>query len=217
MLFILQLPGKGKEAFSQCLYQNCILTNDQRELVSSDLVLFHGQNMPPKPPTKQPGQIWAYFILESPIYTHKLSSGFLNKFNWTISYRHDSDIPMFYGYTFKRNINHSNATIRSTTNRTAQTSKKLAAFFASNCNTQSKWEAYVRDLKKYMPVDSYGECGDKKCDKKDWKKCLELISVEYMFYLAFENSLCQDYVTEKLFKILPYNAVPVVYGAAEYR
>ncbi|KAI9562685.1 hypothetical protein GHT06_010139 [Daphnia sinensis] len=38
----------------------------------------------------------------------------------------------------------------------------------------------------------------------------------YRFYLSFENSLCLDYVTEKLYRPLQYNAVPVVYGGADY-
>ena len=32
----------------------------------------------------------------------------------------------------------------------------------------------------------------------------------FQFYLAFENSLCADYITEKFWKVLPYNAIPVV-------
>jgi alpha-1,3-fucosyltransferase len=34
--------------------------------------------------------------------------------------------------------------------------------------------------------------------------------------LAFENSLCTDYVTEKLFETLLYDIVPVVYGGVDY-
>ena len=44
-----------------------------------------------------------------------------------------------------------------------------------------------------------------------------MISEEYLFYLAFENGLCTDYVSEKFFKVMPYNTVPVVYGAADCR
>ena len=35
----------------------------------------------------------------------------------------------------------------------------------------------------------------------------------FQFYLALENSLCKDYVTEKYFKILPYNVIPIVLNA----
>ena len=35
-------------------------------------------------------------------------------------------------------------------------------------------------------------------------------------YLSFENSLCRDYVTEKLWRILTINVVPVVLGKVNY-
>lgn len=34
----------------------------------------------------------------------------------------------------------------------------------------------------------------------------------YKFYLAFENSICKDYFTEKLFRMMKYDVVPIVYG-----
>ena len=39
---------------------------------------------------------------------------------------------------------------------------------------------------------------------------------DYKFYLSFENSLCRDYVTEKLWRILQINVVPIVLGSANY-
>jgi alpha-1,3-fucosyltransferase len=48
------------------------------------------------------------------------------------------------------------------------------------------------------------------------KLCREKISKQYLFFLAFENSLCKDYVTEKLFETLLYDIVPVVYGGVDY-
>ena len=38
----------------------------------------------------------------------------------------------------------------------------------------------------------------------------------YKFYLAFENSICPDYVTEKFFNTLLFSTVPIVYGGADY-
>ena len=42
------------------------------------------------------------------------------------------------------------------------------------------------------------------------------IASNYQFYLAFENSLCKDYATEKLFRALASDLVPVVMGGANY-
>ena len=35
---------------------------------------------------------------------------------------------------------------------------------------------------------------------------------DYKFYLALENSICRDYITEKFYKVLPYSVIPVVRG-----
>ena len=43
-----------------------------------------------------------------------------------------------------------------------------------------------------------------------------MLSQRYWFYLAFENSLCRDYVTEKFWRILRLDVVAVALGAADY-
>ncbi|QQP36020.1 Alpha-1_3-fucosyltransferase, partial [Caligus rogercresseyi] len=42
------------------------------------------------------------------------------------------------------------------------------------------------------------------------------LSKQYKFYLAFENSVCKDYITEKFYDVMQYDVVPVVYGLANY-
>ena len=44
-----------------------------------------------------------------------------------------------------------------------------------------------------------------------------LTAMEYKFYLAFENALCPDYVTEKFFRTLKLPVVPVVMGGDNYK
>ena len=66
---------------------------------------------------------------------------------------------------------------------------------------------------KYIDVDIYGECGSKKCPRAS-KDCYKILNSQYKFYLAFENSNCVDYITEKFFvNGLKYNILPVVMGA----
>jgi len=43
-----------------------------------------------------------------------------------------------------------------------------------------------------------------------------MLERRYFFYLAFENSLCVDYVTEKFWRTLRLDVVAVVLGAANY-
>lgn len=44
-----------------------------------------------------------------------------------------------------------------------------------------------------------------------------MLERDYKFYLAFENSVCVDYVTEKFWNALAFNVLPVVLGGADYQ
>ena len=215
----MKLKGEGKVPFEQCPHTNCFLTRDKSEMKSSDVVLFHASDIPTHPPQKALGQIWGYFNLESPPLTPRVPDSYRKTFNWTLTYRRDSDVPVFYAQVNRKQKQFdSNIGVSHNVTNVAHKPKKLAVWMVSNCNSQSKRAKYVDELKKYIPIDIYGACGDKKCPKDKWGKCMNLIAEQYMFYLAFENGLCQDYVTEKFFKVLRFNtgAVPIVYGAADY-
>jgi hypothetical protein len=75
--------------------------------------------------------------------------------------------------------------------------------------------AYVKKMSKYIYIDVYGKCGKYTCD--DNKDCIKQLSGSYKFYLAFENSLCKEYTTEKLFSLFQedFNIIPVVRGAPD--
>ena len=62
-----------------------------------------------------------------------------------------------------------------------------------------------------LKVDIYGGCGTR-MPNNDY----EFIEKNYMFYLSFENSICEDYVTEKFWNHLKGNLIPVVYGGSNY-
>ena len=38
----------------------------------------------------------------------------------------------------------------------------------------------------------------------------------YKFYLSFENSVCDNYVTEKYFNVLKYNVVPITFTGTDF-
>ncbi|XP_066975390.1 alpha-(1,3)-fucosyltransferase C-like [Macrobrachium rosenbergii] len=95
---------------------------------------------------------------------------------------------------------------------------RLVSWVASHCPTISKREQYVDELVKYAPVDIYGRCGNLVClPKNPFHECWNhTMGRLYLFYLAFENDLCDDYISEKLYRALYYKLVPVVWGGNGY-
>jgi Glycosyltransferase family 10 (fucosyltransferase) C-term len=59
------------------------------------------------------------------------------------------------------------------------------------------------------PLNVHVEHPYRDCDRR-------LLETSYKFYLSFENSLCDDYVTEKFFRVSRLDVVPVVLGVADY-
>lgn len=70
----------------------------------------------------------------------------------------------------------------------------------------------VKKMQTLINVDIYGRCGPLTCEQPE---CENLLETTYMFYLSFENQLCKDYASEKLFRALEYGAVPIVFNGVE--
>lgn len=91
----------------------------------------------------------------------------------------------------------------------------MAAWFASNLNAPSMRLNLIHKLQELgIVIDIYGPLGNLtvSTDKSVESKLLE---ENYKFYLAFENSLCVDYVSEKMYKVMNSYIIPVVYCGAE--
>jgi alpha-1,3-fucosyltransferase len=89
---------------------------------------------------------------------------------------------------------------------------RTAMYAASNCRPLSQRQLIVNSLMKFVDVDLYGRCGNRSCELQT-KDCID-IEKNYRFYLSFENTLCKDYVSEKVFKLLTQVVIPVVYNGA---
>jgi hypothetical protein len=91
----------------------------------------------------------------------------------------------------------------------------FAMSLISDCHTMSHREQYVRQLAKYLgphQLHQYGSCGDGTHVLP--KGSYHGIS-DYKFYLSFENTISEGYVTEKLFHILSLGPIPVYMGAPD--
>lgn len=195
-----------------CPFTKCELTNDKAQLYNSELVLVHMRDEISYLPKYRPkNQRWVFVLYESPQHSPKLSK-FNGIFNFTSTYRIDSDFfesdDTFY-WKENENFNIDFDYLKS--------KKHFASAIISNCEAQSKRLDYIKVLQKYISIDIYGKCG-KPCPTSNskHKDCKSIIADEYKFYFAFENSICQDYLTEKFYHILYHNIIPVVLGGADY-
>ncbi|XP_066258422.1 glycoprotein 3-alpha-L-fucosyltransferase A-like isoform X2 [Euwallacea similis] len=216
---IKNFSGQKLNPFEHCPVNNCELTYEDAALETADLVIFHLhrlnglQDLPIK---RNYTQIWTFLTDESPYHTFLNSKNkfkdFNNQFNWSMSYRSDSDIPVPYGRTILRPYPNKKNEVTSEVKRR----DVLVAILGSNCGgINHRWD-YVRELQKYIDVDIYGRCGEKlrqKCPGHFGNDCNAISN--YLFYLAFENSNCNEYITEKLWwNAFHKNSIPIVMGSS---
>ncbi|GFX82038.1 alpha-(1,3)-fucosyltransferase C [Trichonephila clavipes] len=100
--------------------------------------------------------------------------------------------------------------------KTFNPDRSSVCWLVSHCQTNSKREEYVQILKQYIDVEVYGKCGDKSCPHKLARDCYSWMAERCKFYLSFENSICKDYSTEKLYYALMTDMVPIVMGGDDY-
>lgn len=91
----------------------------------------------------------------------------------------------------------------------------MVAWFVSHCRTDSLREKYFKWLGQHVRIDTYGACGNLTCVPLRSEKCDKLLD-SYKFYVAAENAICPDYVTEKFYRAMASDIVPIVYGGADY-
>lgn len=195
-----------------CPELNCLLTNNRSFVNESSSVIFHIRDLLlyDLPTHRYHWQRYVYQLYESPQHTDLDLHEFSGYFNWTMTYRLDSDIPSLYGRFVKLNSTSSSETLNE--KEILGFNKSLVAWMVSNCNTPSKRERYVEILRKYISIDVFGSCSFStlKCPKNAFEQCNTMIGNNYRFYLAFENSICIDYVTEKFYSRAHLNIIPIV-------
>ena len=199
-ILVIPRPADGTEGRKrflddECKVNNCIITRDESRGRNADAVLFRGGISPVR--FKKPkDQIWIVYMLESPFHTGPLES-VRNLINMTATYRIDSTIVTPY----ERFVPYENASqyqlLPPKRNYASGKSKKVA-WFVSNCSPKNNRMGYARELSKYIEVDIYGPCGKLTCPRHS-KQCFKMLNDKYKFYLAFENSNCKDYITEKFY------------------
>ncbi|XP_026822524.1 glycoprotein 3-alpha-L-fucosyltransferase A-like [Rhopalosiphum maidis] len=201
--------GQNEFISKDCPVNRCTITTDKSKSSNIDSILFRNEFSRPGH-IKADKQVWILFIVESAYYT-ELNVGH-DLINWTATYRHDSDIVT--PYQRWAYYDPSVTQIEQFNRNYAQDKTKQLAIIITDCKTNyyDRELFYATELSKYnISVDVYGKCGEFKNIESN--TFLQMLDQDYKFYLAFENSNCIDYVTDKFFvNGLQHNALPVVMG-----
>jgi hypothetical protein len=200
---------------------NCTLTWDARRMDEATAVFFHSPITKLQNGTScdnlhrsRENQYWVWSTLEAPPLSNIPCA---RHFNVSMSFARGADIPFVYNaYQPRRNASApSPAPLRSQKTH-------FALWIVSDCKTLSGREKLAQLMLKQMQIDVHGQCArhfgqrsPPNVTKDDQRSHLALrtLARRYLFYLAFENNLCQGYITEKAWHWgLEMGAIPVVYG-----
>ena len=184
----------------------CEWTSDQSRAKEADAFLVHARDPLPDPPIKSVP--WILQTRENPIHTPVLNdASFMSKFSYLKSYRLDSDFPdpsvLLPGVAppvpFKN-----------------KTGLIMAAF--SNCEVVRT--EYMRQLMKFVKVDSFGAClrnnnslvgrYGKNKQGTDFRDAKSMLARQYKFNLVFFNQDCDYFVDAQLHHAMDAGSVPVV-------
>ena len=145
--------------------------------------------------------------MESEAYYPSLSLGQRSPSLWIASTRFASDLVMPYFSWAEYSIQ--------TPNDPLERLIPKASFVARNCNSKSRREDLVRFLAQRNLVTSLSSCLHN-FDPPQMRDKAAMIR-PYALHLAFENSIVDDYVTEKLWGALGAGVLPVYLGAPNIR
>ena len=237
--------GRKHEGMADCNTPiPCEYSNNRSLYNASDVILFH-RNFPRVngtfPSFRLSHQHWMKFYDESPVTARTFITPPITWFNWTIAYTVNADIVLPYGICLpnREKIEKDPSSVtenmrlvygkrtdlfpwisgketyqRSSINH-AKGKSRLVLWAVGHCNTSSKREKYVEELKRHIDVYVIGRCGGHACGKGH--SCEIDLLRAHKFYLSFENSLCAEYITEKLWRRIQEPIVPIVLGGADYK
>ena len=207
----------GKE---QCGQYTCTLTYDKSLYSNASALMFHHRtDWLLRLPTDQPRIHWQRWVL----YNRESSwwgplGDQLNKanglINWTMGFRSDNDITIptakLQKGQFKEGFDPNKNYLEGKTG--TLTALMSACIYYPHPGYESR-RKYLEFLTKHgLKVDMYGKCG-KDCGGK-FSSCSETLK-KYKFVLAFENSLCDEYISEKPYRNgLLLGVVPVIMSGA---
>ncbi|CAJ0940636.1 unnamed protein product [Ranitomeya imitator] len=211
----------------QCGGETCFFTINRTYLrnPSTKAILFYGTDfsIDSLPLPRKPYHEWALFHEESPKNNYKLfHPPTITLFNHTATFSRHSHLPLTSQYLEDlRTLTSLEYFVSLQKKNILRKELAPVVYVQSDCDPPSDRDTYVQELMKYISVDSYGECLHNRdlppqvsnpsfMDDSQFYRIL----AQYKFILAFENAVCDDYITEKLWRPLKLGSVPIYHGAA---
>ena len=208
-----------------CKLGTCLFTHSRTEINNSltEDVIFYGTGLQwnDMPLPRNPAQTWSLLHEESPKNAWSLTTPeAISLFNHTATCSRFSSFPLTtLSLTSLRFLL---SPMKTPSYLKSNEGYGLAMYLHSGCDNPSDRDSYVSELMKYIVVDSYGLClhnknlpnhlNDPRAENIDSKEILQLMS-KYKFVLTFENAICDDYISEKLWRIFQAGSVPVYKGS----
>ncbi|KAM4709654.1 LOW QUALITY PROTEIN: GDP-fucose protein O-fucosyltransferase 3 [Discoglossus pictus] len=225
MLWWSPLTGENGR-LGRCGGDTCFFTINRTYLhhPMTKAILFYGTdfNIDSLPLPRKPYHEWALFHEESPKNNYKLfHKPTITLFNHSATFSRHSHLPLTTQYLEDlQSLKSLEYLIPLPKKNSLRRRLSPLVYVQSDCDPPSDRDQYVQELMKYISVDSYGEClHNQDLPQKlnnpsfmDDTKFYHILA-QYKFILAFENAVCDDYITEKLWRPLKLGAVPVYYGA----
>ncbi|KAL0893300.1 hypothetical protein ABMA27_014892 [Loxostege sticticalis] len=179
-------------------------------------------------PPRRPEDIWGLYHEESPRNLEELMhKPMLKLFNFSATFSRHSDVPFPLQYLESlEDITTLKHFVPSLEKNKLLTEIAPVMYLQTDCETSTERDAYVKELMKYIQVDSYGAClKNKELPEKFTGDYLNNLNendflnfvARYKFVIAIENGVCEDYVTEKFWRPIKVGSVPIYFGSPSIR
>ena len=219
--------GDYTRKIMECPKGKCFFTASKKfyDNTRTAAYLFYASNICWRdlPVPRQTDRVWAVMHEESPRNNWVLTQeAGLRLFNYTATFSRYSDFPLTtLSLEDPEDLTNFPVVPVSEKNKFRREGLAPVAYLQSNCNPPSDRESYVAELMNYINVDSYGKCLHNKDLPPELTDPIKGMAAEatykilakYKFVLAFENAICEDYITEKLWRPLHVGSVPVIRGS----
>ncbi|XP_070159271.1 alpha-(1,3)-fucosyltransferase 10 isoform X1 [Polyergus mexicanus] len=227
-------PFGNNNQVKTCGNAKCYFTHNRafENNVRLKSILFYGSNLRVHdlPNWRSSTVSWGLLHEESPrnnpILVHEKA---LNLFNYSSTFSRFSDVPLTLLDLFSLEELIAKSYYVPTKEKSALIHAKNYApvlYIQSDCDTASDRDRYVLELMKYIRIDSYGTCvNNARLDDRFKENYLNILNnreflsfvAKYKFTIAFENAICDDYITEKLWRPLIVGSVPIYYGSPSFK